>query len=166
MKQAEFGYRIRQALDESTERLDYRTTYRLEQARKIALARHRGTALAVPARATRLATAGGPSFDDGQHSWLWQASWVVPLLALVVGFFGIYEYQSQRRVTELADIDFAVLLDEAPISAYADKGFGVYLKAPLRTVEAEARAAAAQDTQDAPAPGQDEPAMPQTNSPV
>jgi hypothetical protein len=28
----------------------------------------------------------------------------------------------------MADIDFAVLLDEAPIGAYADKGFGTLLQ--------------------------------------
>ena len=39
MNQDEFGYRIRQALDESLDQLDYRTIYRLEQARLVALAR-------------------------------------------------------------------------------------------------------------------------------
>jgi hypothetical protein len=29
---------------------------------------------------------------------------------------------------EMAAIDFALLLDEAPVQAYADKGFGVFLK--------------------------------------
>lgn len=155
MRQAEFGYRIRQALDESTERLDYKTTYRLEQVRKAALARHNGAACAAPVRVSRLATAGGPSLDEDQHGWLWQAGWIAPMLALVIGFFGIYEYQSARRVSELADIDFAVLLDEAPIAAYADKGFGAYLKTPLPAVEAEARAAA--QAQAAPSVTTDEP---------
>lgn len=141
MKQAEFGYRIRQALDESTERLDYKTSLRLEMARKAALARHAGVACAAPVRAARLAAAGGPELnDETPHGWLWQAGWILPLLLVAIGFLGIYEYQSARRVSELADIDFAVLVDTTPIAAYADKGLGVYLKAPLPTVEAEAAA--------------------------
>lgn len=143
MRQEEFGYRIRQALDESTERLDYKTSYRLEQARKLALSRLAGAKRTAPVRVAQLATAGGPAFDEGApHGWLWQAGWIAPLIVLVIGFFGIYEYQAQRRVSELADLDFAVLLDNAPIAAYADKGFGAYLKAPLPAVEEEARAAA------------------------
>lgn len=154
MRQDEFGYRIRQALDESTERLDYKTSFRLEQARKAALARHAGAKRTAPVRVHALATAGGPAFDDGApHGWAWQAGWILPLLALVVGFFGIYHYQAERRVSELADIDFAVLVDTTPISAYADKGFGAYLKAPLPAVEAEARAAA--DASNAEAEGHD-----------
>lgn len=150
MKQAEFGYRIRQALDESTERLDYKTSLRLEMARKAALARHAGAARTAPVRSARFATAGGPDLNEQTpHGWLWQAGWIMPLLVVAVGFFGIYEYRSARRVSELADIDFAVLVDTTPISAYADKGLGVYLKAPLPTVEAEAAALVPAEAPDA-----------------
>jgi hypothetical protein len=41
MNDQEFGYRIRQALDEGADRLDYTTVYRLEAARQAALASHR-----------------------------------------------------------------------------------------------------------------------------
>ena len=47
---------------------------------------------------------------------------------LVIGFIGIYQWQHDQRISELADIDFAVLLDDAPIGAYADKGFGALLQ--------------------------------------
>jgi hypothetical protein len=46
----------------------------------------------------------------------------------VIGVFGIYEWQESRRISEMADLDFAVLLDEVPIGDYADQGFGVLLK--------------------------------------
>jgi hypothetical protein len=49
------------------------------------------------------------------------------VLALAIGIFGIYQYQESRRISELADMDFAVLLDEVPLSTYADKGFGAML---------------------------------------
>jgi hypothetical protein len=130
MRQEEFGYRIRQALDESAARLDYRTTFRLEQARKVALARLRLAHETVP----RLATAGGPAFDDHPHGALWHSAWLAPLFALVVGFVGIYQYQSAKRISDLADLDFAVLLDTTPISTYADRGLKAYLSAPLPEV--------------------------------
>jgi len=126
MNENEFGYRIRQALDEGLERLDYRTTYRLQQAREAALARQHATEQAqvwVPA------VAGGPAVDDESVSWLARLGLAAPLFAVVIGFVGIYEYQESRRISELADMDFAVLLDDVPLETYADKGFGALLKA-------------------------------------
>lgn len=128
MNENEFGYRVRQALNEATQRLDYRTAYRLERARSAALARQRnpGVALAwVPVPQP----AGGPSLDAGWgSSWLRSLGLLAPLVALVIGFVGIHQWQEDRRISELADLDFAVLLDEVPIGDYADKGFGVLLK--------------------------------------
>jgi hypothetical protein len=51
-----------------------------------------------------------------------------PLVALLIGFVGIHEWQRTKSMNETAALDFALLLDEAPVSAYADKGFGVFLK--------------------------------------
>ena len=62
MNEKEFGYQIRQALNEAASGLDYKTTYRLEQARAAALARHREPATA-PAWSPALQAAGGRSSD-------------------------------------------------------------------------------------------------------
>jgi hypothetical protein len=124
MKQDEFGYRIRQALNEGLERLDYRTAFRLEQARQAALARQTGAEVAwapVPA------AAGGPVFGRAPMGWLGRLGLAAPLVAIAVGYLGIYQYQESRRISEQADMDFAVLLDEVPLSTYADKGFGTLL---------------------------------------
>jgi len=127
MNENEFGYRIRQALNEGAERLDYKTAFRLEQGRRKALAAHR--AATAPAYRPILVPAGGPLLEeDGQVGWGQRLGLIAPLLALVIGFVGIYQWQHERRINELADIDFAVLLDEAPIDAYADKGFGALLQ--------------------------------------
>jgi hypothetical protein len=127
MNENEFGYRVRQALNEGAERLDYKTAFRLEQARQKALAAHR--AEPVPAFRPILVPAGGPSFGDGGRiGWVQRLGLAAPLLALVIGFIGIYQWQHDRRISEMADIDFAVLLDDAPIGAYADKGFGTLLQ--------------------------------------
>jgi hypothetical protein len=127
MNENEFGYRVRQALNEGAERLDYKTAYRLEQARRKALAAHRADA--APAYRPALLPAGGPPLEeDGHVGWAQRLGLAAPLLALVIGFVGIYQWQHEQRISELADIDFAVLLDEAPIDAYADRGFGALLQ--------------------------------------
>ena len=127
MNENEFGYRVRQALNESAERLDYKTAYRLEQARRKALAAHRADT--APAYRPLFVPASGPPLEEDAHvGWAQRLGLVAPLLALVIGFVGIYQWQHEQRINELADIDFAVLLDEAPIDAYADKGFGALLQ--------------------------------------
>lgn len=129
MNENEFGYRIRQALNEGLERLDYRTTYRLKQAREAALARQHGLQT-ERGWAPAMLPAGGPPVEVKSVGWLHRLGLVAPLLAVIIGFVGIYEYQESRRIAELADMDFAVLLDDVPIETYADKGFGALLQAP------------------------------------
>ena len=131
MNEKEFGYQIRQALNEAAAGLDYKTTYRLEQARAAALARHREPATA-PAWSPAIQTAGGRSSDGGSPlSWFGGFGLAAPIVALVIGFIGIYQWQQQQlpeRMSDLAAMDFAVLMDETPIGAYADKGFGILLR--------------------------------------
>jgi len=129
MNEKEFGYQIRQALNEAAAGLDYKTTYRLEQARAAALARQREPATS-PAWNPALQTAG--SADGGSRlGWFGSFGLAAPIVALIVGFIGIYQWQQQQlpeRMSDLAAMDFAVLMDETPIGAYADKGFGLLLR--------------------------------------
>ena len=127
MNENEFGYRIRQALDEGLQRLDYRTAYRLEQARQVALARQ-FAGQAETAWVPALQTAGGAPDVDERVDWLRRFGLAAPLLALAIGFVGIYQYQESQRIAEIANMDFAVLLDDVPIETYADKGFGALLR--------------------------------------
>jgi hypothetical protein len=46
----------------------------------------------------------------------------------VIGFVGIYQWQRAQAIAEIANLDFAVLLDETPLEAYADQGFSVLLR--------------------------------------
>ncbi|SPE35179.1 conserved hypothetical protein [Burkholderiales bacterium] len=132
MNEAEFAYRIRQALDESTDRLDYTVSLRLQKARQLALERNVARASApvwVPALqlspADSAAALGGGSRGS---AWLLRIGLAAPLVALALGIVGIKEWQSDQMVAEVADIDFAVLLDDTPIDTYAHQGFGVYLR--------------------------------------
>jgi len=135
MNQDEFGFRIRQALNDGAERLDYRTVLRLEQARSRALSRQRRAGPAtVRLPALQLATAAGaPPTGGGTWGWLRGAGLVAPLIALAVGFIAINQWQEDREIQRLAALDFAVLLDEGPLDAYADQGFGLLLQAEKLT---------------------------------
>jgi hypothetical protein len=123
-----FAYKVRHALNEHLDDLPASTTDRLAQARKMALARKKAH-VEAPLRATRveLAAAGTGGFFGQQFSWLGRMSMVLPALVLVAGMVGIYQYEQQQRIEELAELDAAVLSDELPLSAYLDHGFNAYL---------------------------------------
>lgn len=137
MNQDEFGLRVRQALNEGAERLDYATVLRLEKARSAALGHQRRTGPAtvrLPALQLATTTAGGPPVESGWGSaWLRSAAWVVPVLAIAIGFIAISDWQKEREIAHIAALDFAVLLDDGPLETYADRGFGVLLQAERPT---------------------------------
>jgi hypothetical protein len=122
-----FAYKVRHALNEKLDELPASTTDRLAQARQLALARkkaHVEVPLAVRMAKTELAPVGG---FMSQFNWLGRWSMLVPALALVIGMAGIYQYEQQERIADLAEIDAAVLSDELPLDAYLDHGFNAYL---------------------------------------
>jgi hypothetical protein len=159
MNEADFAFRIRQALNEGADSVSYKASLRLQRARQLALSRARSGALVAPVTvrmpALQVAAAGGAPLDgpDGGSAWAWLrgAGLAAPLLALVVGFVGIHHWHSQQFISELADVDFAVLLDDTPIAAYADQSFGAMLARPDLLPAAEAPPAATSDAELAPA---------------
>jgi hypothetical protein len=160
-EESRFTSSIRQALDESTERLPWRVTHRLEQAREKALARldareaqaaliighgDAGAANTAPTKATAgdsyLSTNGLLRFalrrstlpeserpDKERPGLIWRCAVVaLPLVVVVSGLIGFSELAVERSANEVAELEAAVLADDVPISAYADRGFGTYLK--------------------------------------
>ncbi|MDE2429517.1 MAG: DUF3619 family protein [Burkholderiales bacterium] len=126
-KDLDFAYKVRRALNESSENIPAPTLDRLAKARQLALARKKPDA-PMKVRVFKGAFAGhaGMSFD-GPGSWLGKLGIALPLLILIVGLVGIYEYEQQQNISELADIDAAMLVDELPPAAYVDTGFTAYL---------------------------------------
>lgn len=118
-----FAYKVRHALNEHADQLPPSTVDRLASARKMAMSRKKPQA---PARLAQRQLAGniGAFFSS---SMLGKMAVIVPLLALVVGLAGIYEYEEQQRIAEMAELDAAVLSDELPLTAYLDQGFNAYL---------------------------------------
>ena len=123
-----FAYKVRHALNERLDDLPASTTDRLAQARKMALARkkaHVEVPLSVRVAKAEMAPSGG--FLSQGFGWLGRMGVAVPMLVLVAGLAGIYQYEQQQRIADLAELDAAVLSDELPLSAYLDHGFNAYL---------------------------------------
>jgi hypothetical protein len=118
------------ALDAGTERLPYRITHRLQLASQAALAAQ--TAVFETVEANVFATVHVGSGERGGHdqpSLPWRLLvTLLPLAAIIAGFVAIADIGDALEADETAEIDEAVLTDEVPISAYADHGFGVFLK--------------------------------------
>ena len=123
----EFAYKVRRALNESAENIPNSALERLASARKIALSKKKQAA-PVAVRSFSGALAGNSGFSfQGPSSLIGKLGIAFPLLVLVIGLFGIYEYEQQQRITDLAEIDVAVLVDELPPDAYLDTGFRAFL---------------------------------------
>lgn len=125
MNERQFGARIGTLLDDAADRLPLRVVHRLDRAREAALARLPDAAAArtavAPAFAGRAPSVQGPSR-------LWRALAVaLPPLAVAAGLYGIAVWTDAQDVQETADVNAAVLVDDVPLAAYADRGFGVYL---------------------------------------
>ena len=118
-----FAYKVRHALNARLDDLPAPTVDRLASARKMALSRKKAHA---PAKLAQLSFASnvGAFFS---FSSLGRAGVAIPLLALVAGLAGVYQYEQERRIEELAELDAAVLSDELPLTAYLDHGFNAYL---------------------------------------
>ena len=128
-KELQFAYRVKRALDANLEQLPESITQSLAEGRRVALARKKQVAVVrVLAPQFVLAGSGAPyAAPPSSLSWLGRLSVAIPLLAGVLLFAGLYQYEHQQRISDLADIDAAVLSDELPLTAYLDHGFDAYL---------------------------------------
>ncbi len=122
-----FGLKVRQALNENLEQLPRSTVERLATARKFALTRKKKSSLQlIPNFIIQMAGRNAGS-SSSREPWLGKMGWLLPILVLVTGLIGLYHYEAQQRINEIADIDALVLSDELPLSAYLDDGFSAYL---------------------------------------
>ena len=128
-KDLEFAYRVKRALDANLENLPESTTQSLAEARRVALARKKNPTTPIRAVAPHFVLAGntGGTLSPAPWSWLGRLGVAIPLLAGVLLFAGLYQYEHQQRISDLAEIDAGVLSDELPLSAYLDHGFDAFL---------------------------------------
>jgi hypothetical protein len=118
-----FAYKVRHALNARLDEIPASTADRLANARKLAVSRKKGHA---PVKLARASLAGNVGAFFSFPS-LGRAGVAIPLLALVAGLAGVYQYEQERRIEEIAELDAAVLADELPLTAYLDHGFNAYL---------------------------------------
>jgi hypothetical protein len=117
-QERQFGYRIRQILNQGTHEVKPGIAQRLAAARQRALERH----AAEPA----LAWADNVT---GSIGWAGLAVRVLVPLAMLVAFAGAaYTWQQNQRAAEIEEVDALLLTDDLPIDAYLDRGFQNWLK--------------------------------------
>jgi hypothetical protein len=119
----QFGRAVAMRLAAGTDELPYEVRERLRAARVRALAVRK-----LPEVAPVVVSRGGAATLAGEPTWFNRLASVLPLLVLAAGLVLIYNFQSDRRATELAEVDAALLTDELPPAAYADPGFLQFLK--------------------------------------
>lgn len=73
-------------------------------------------------------TSGSFALGGGPFNFFGKLGMIVPLVALVIGLVAISQLQNDYRAKEIADVDAALLIDDLPPAAYADQGFGQFLK--------------------------------------
>lgn len=126
--QDRFGRQVAARLSAGTAEIPYELTERLRAARVRAVARRKQMQLVS---ASSVAASGGTAAitlgDDGQGLWNRIAS-ALPLIALAAGLILIHAVENERRASEVAEVDAALLTDDLPPSAYADPGFVQFLK--------------------------------------
>lgn len=122
-----FGRAVAARLSAGSETLPHHVQERLRAARvRALLARREAAGRAAPllAGGDGSATLGGP-----QRAPLWhRLASALPLLLLAAGLLFLHGFQAERRASELADADAALLTDDLPPEAYADPGFGQFLQ--------------------------------------
>jgi len=115
----EFGYKVRQVLNEGAETLDRKLADRLHEVRQTALNSQR-----APVGGLRIAGMG----QTIEFSFFAQARNLVAIMALTVGAVSTYYWNAFEQAREYEEIDSALLADELPPSAYLDRGFHAWLE--------------------------------------
>jgi len=123
MNEERYAYRIRQALNHGLKDIPQSTSRRLEAARHLALSRQKqaATGLAVSGSSGTLTLSG-----IGHHlpPVLKQ---ILPILALLLGMWISFYWHSLDYVTQLEDVDSALLTDDLPPEAFLDNDFFEWL---------------------------------------
>jgi hypothetical protein len=127
----QFGRAVAMRLTAGAGEMPYEARERLRAARVRALAIRKKPATA-PVVVGRGAAATLALGGDERSLWNRVAS-VLPLIVLAAGLVLIHSIQTDRRASELAEVDAALLTDDLPPAAYADPGFAQYLKSSGRT---------------------------------
>ena len=124
----QFGRRVAARLSSGSQALPYDISERLRASRMQALALRKPEA--KPAMAVVAQGGGSAALGFGDENLgLWhRIGSALPLIVLAAGLVLIHTFQTERRASEIAEVDAALLTDDLPPAAYADPGFVQFLK--------------------------------------
>ncbi|MBP5986722.1 MAG: DUF3619 family protein [Azonexus sp.] len=122
MNEERYAYRVRQALNHGLNDIPPAASRRLEAARHLAISRQKQTV-----RELIFAGAGTltSSIPRAHIPYLKQA---LAIVALLVGMWISFYWHSVQYVTELEEVDSALLADDLPPEAFLDNDFFEWLK--------------------------------------
>jgi hypothetical protein len=121
MNEERYAYRVRQALNHGLKDIPPAASRRLEAARHLALSKQKQ---AEPQLV--LAGTGARGFKSGSHiPYLKQ---ILSVVALLLGMWLSLYWHSVQYVTELEEVDSALLADDLPPEAFMDDDFFQWLK--------------------------------------
>jgi Protein of unknown function (DUF3619) len=122
-----FGSQVARRLDTSTQQLPSRVTDRLAAGRKAAMAAMPTSEVIAKSSSTN--SSSTLTLSGGSSRWGWNfLGFALPALVLIVGLIIISINSDDLDANEQAEIDEAVMTDDVPISGYADRGFGVFIR--------------------------------------
>lgn len=126
MPQEQLGHAVAHALTEHAEALSYDITERLRAARARAVAQRKVSLASAPQWINQngAIALGNPD----QLSFWGRLGSMLPIFGLVLGLVVIDHLQTESRITELVEVDSALLMDDLPPAAYTDPGFAQFLK--------------------------------------
>jgi hypothetical protein len=126
--QDRFGRQIAARLTAGAAEVPYSISERLRAARVQAVARRKPASVRAAASVLSSSGASSLTFGDQGQSWWNRIASALPLIVLAGGLILIHNIQNDRRASEVAEVDAALLTDDLPPSAYADPGFVQFLK--------------------------------------
>ena len=121
MNEERYAYRVRQTLNFGLKDIPPAASRRLEAARHLALARQKQ---AEPQLVT--ASTGILSLTTSVYTPYFKQALAV--IALLLGMWISFYWHSVQYVTELEDVDSALLTDDLPPDAFLDNDFFEWLK--------------------------------------
>ncbi len=127
LAQDRFGLRVTARLSDAADDLPYEISERLRAARMQALGK-RKVGARTASSVSQSGGAGTLTFGTEDLNWWDRVATVIPLLLLILGLIAISVIQNDRRASEIAEIDAALLTDDLPPAAYTDPGFTQFLK--------------------------------------
>lgn len=122
------GVNLARMLNPAADHLPHDVSERLRVARQRALEQRKSEIAShnpVHQLGTSLALSPTPSEGLGLWSILGSA---LPMIALLIGLVVVQSFDREQTISDLAEIDAALLVDDLPPAAYSDPGFMQYLR--------------------------------------